>query len=487
MKELIILKRQLFILFLLPCFLFAQNRTIDSLKLALKNAKHDTMRCNILSILAETASDEEWPAFNEQLKQLAEENIINKTKPKNFYLKHLADAMNNIGYLANQKGEIPKALEYYHKSLKIEEEIGDKEGIASSYNNMGFIYYRQGDIPKALEYHHESLKIREMIGDKEGIANSLNNIGLVYHNQGSIPKALEYYAKSLNILDEIGDKYGMANSLNNIGLVYYYKGDIPKALEYYHKSLKIMEKIGDKHGIAQPLNNLGVLYDKQGDIPKALDYYNKSLKIRQEIGNKEGIAESLNNIARLTLTNGQIKEALVFANKGMQTAKELGFPEYIRRSAGTIKTIFKKQNKYKEAFEMYELEIKMKDSINNEETQKAAVKKQMQYQYETQARELKNEQDKKDIIAKAELNQREKERNYFVVGFALVIVPALFILRSYRQKQKANVIISQQKHEVEESRKEILDSIHYAQRIQRAHLPTPNYIAKNLNRLQNQG
>ncbi|MBK7666960.1 MAG: hypothetical protein IPJ32_06130 [Sphingobacteriaceae bacterium] len=43
--------------------LSSYGQSIDSLKLALKNAKHDTVRCNILNTLAETASDEEWPAF----------------------------------------------------------------------------------------------------------------------------------------------------------------------------------------------------------------------------------------------------------------------------------------------------------------------------------------------------------------------------------------------------------------------------------------
>jgi hypothetical protein len=65
----------------------------------------------------------------------------------------------------------------------------------------------------------------------------------------------------------------------------------------------------------------------------------------------------------------------------MQTSKELGFPNSIKFSAQALKIIFQKQNKYKEAFEMYELEIKMRDSINNQETQKASVKKQMQYEY----------------------------------------------------------------------------------------------------------
>ena len=147
-------------------FCFSQN--VDSLKLALKNAKHDTVRCNILATLAETASDEEWPAFNEQLKVLAEKNIAGNAQPKNFYLKHLAAAFNNIGYLAQVKGDIPKALEYWSKSLKIQQEIGDKSGVAVSLNNIGVIYKDQGDIPKALEYYSKSLKIHEEIGDKSG-------------------------------------------------------------------------------------------------------------------------------------------------------------------------------------------------------------------------------------------------------------------------------------------------------------------------------
>jgi hypothetical protein len=38
--------------------------------------------------------------------------------------------------------------------------------------------------------------------------------------------------------------------------------------------------------------------------------------------------------------------------------------------------------------------------------------------------------------------------------------------------------------EVEEKQKEILDSIHYAKRIQKALIPSDKYIDKNLNRLQ---
>jgi uncharacterized protein YlzI (FlbEa/FlbD family) len=44
-------------------------------------------------------------------------------------------------------------------------------------------------------------------------------------------------------------------------------------------------------------------------------------------------------------------------------------------------------------------------------------------------------------------------------------------------------LIEQQKYLVEEKQKEILDSIHYARRIQTALLPTERYVDKTLTRL----
>ncbi len=425
---------------------FAQNISIDSLKLALKNAKHDTSRCNILNELVEAeANDNIWPLFNEELRLIAEKNIAVNNTNKLFYLKHLANALNNVGYLAEHLGDIPKALEFYHKSLKIEEEIKDKKGIATALSNIGTIYHDQGDMQKTLEYHFRSLKIREEIRDTQGIAYSLQNIGATYNRMGDMDKALDHYQKSLKLAELIKDKYGIANALFTIGSVYK-----------YHK-----------------------------DIKTALEYYNRSLKIEEEIQDKRGIANSLNTIACLFLEQGQFTEAFANADKSLQIAKELGYPENIRFSAGTLKSIYQKQNKFKEAFEMYEIEIKMRDSLNNQETQKASVKKQIQYEYDKKELQLKAEQEKKDLITSADLKQKEKERNYFIAGFGLVIILALFILNGYRQKRRDNKLIVMQKHLVEEKQKEIIDSIHYAKKIQTALMTNEKYIQKTLTKLQN--
>jgi tetratricopeptide (TPR) repeat protein len=423
---------------------YSQVNLVDSLKHALKNAAHDTTRCSVLNLIIEAEADDNiWPGYNEQLLQLSVKNeSVSTGTLAAIYIKYHATALNNIGFLAEHKGDVSNALENYHKSLKLYENINDKLGIATSLSNIGTIYYDQNDINKALDYYYKSLQLREQINDKQGIAYSLQNIGVSYNTKGDKNKALEYYLKSLKIAEELQDKYGIANSLYIIGSI----------------------------------------YKSQNNSQKALDYFNKSLTLDEEIQDKRGIANSLNNIASLKLKTGQINEALAYALKSQKTAKEIGYPENIRFSANTLKEIYKQQNKYKEAFEMFELEIRMRDSINNQETQKAAIKKQMQYSYEKKELEMKAEQDKKDVISKENLKQKEKERNYFMAGFAIVMLLAIFILRGYKQKQKANLIITAQKLLVEEKQKEILDSIRYAKRIQTSLLPSEKYIHRSLNK-----
>ena len=509
---------------------------MDSLKLALKTAKHDTTRCNILMAMIEAESDEAmWPQYNQQLLKLAEKNANTSPSLKRIYLKYFASANNNLAVLANQYGEISKALQYFNKSLKIQEEIGDeigasislsnvgliysnqgetskaltyynkslkiqeeigyKAGMAITLNNIGIIFDDQGNIPKALEYYTRSLKINEEISDKYGTATALNNLGSIYYNQGNNENALEYHRRSLKILEEIGDKTGMANSLNNIGLIYSDEGDMPKALAHYSKSLKIQEGFGDKLGIAASLNNIGSIYYNQTDFSNALLYYNKSLKIREEIGDKKGLATSLHNIGEIYLKQKNYDKALKLSIKAILLGKEFGLTKNIKRSAKQLSTIYKVTGDYKASLENYELYITMRDSIANQVNKKASIKSQFKYEYEKKAAadSVKIAEEKK--VVAVQLKQEKTQRFALYGGLALVIVFAGFMFNRFRvtQKQKniielkeketqqQNEIITIQKHLVEEKHKEITDSINYAERIQRSFLATEKQLNDNLN------
>jgi tetratricopeptide (TPR) repeat protein/serine phosphatase RsbU (regulator of sigma subunit) len=508
----------------LSCFVFlillnqdVLGQNTDSLKVLLKNARHDSVKLRLRFEIGEadmlfrvgywdSLISDSKKAQDKKIEAAALNNLgfiydsegdITKAlecfelslgvSRKNNDKKNIANVLNNIGFIYKGQGDATKALEYYQKSLVISKEINEKLSIANTLSNIGLIYHHRGDVLKALDYYQQSLSIQEEINDKDGIASTLNNIGSIYDSQKNYDKALENFNKCLKIHEETKNKGGIAGNLINIGYIYRVQGNYPKALECYEASLKLYEELGSLNGISVALNNIGSIYDAKGDAKKALECYNKALKNNEQIGNKKEIASSVINIARSLIMDGKYEDAKAYALRGMQLSKELAYPREIVYAANILKSIYTKQNNYKSAFEMYELEIKMRDSLNNIEIQSSTIKKEMQYDFEK--RELKNkaEQDKKDLIASEE-QQKQKIIIYAVsIGFFIVLVLGLLILRGYRQKQKANTIITlqkaevtNQKHLVEEKHKEIMDSINYAERIQRSFLATKDLLDDNL-------
>ena len=119
-------------------------------------------------------------------------------------LKTRAIILHNLAILMQGRGEYAAALEKYEQSLKIEEEIGDKLGIAQSLHQAGMIYQMKGDYAAALEKYGQSLKIAEELGDRAGVASSLHQVGSIYHQQKKYPEAFENYLIAFSILTELG-------------------------------------------------------------------------------------------------------------------------------------------------------------------------------------------------------------------------------------------------------------------------------------------
>ena len=298
---------------------------IDSLLSEIPNAKADTNHVNLLKDLSfeyYLINPDEGIKYGEQGLKLAKELSWKKGEATSY---HSLGVVYFFG-----KADYTKALEYYGNALKINEEIGNKRGIAANLGGMGVIYYNQSDYPKALEYYSKALKIDEELGNKSGIAIHLGNIGLVYSNQSDYPKALEYYSKALKIDEELGNKNGIARHLGNIGNIYSNQSEYPKALEYFHKALKINEKIGKKDGIAYNLGNMGSLYlklsqdsvsiepselneyvslNKDINLNNSIEYLLQSIEILEEIGELDGRSTNLKNLADAYKQKGDYKNS----------------------------------------------------------------------------------------------------------------------------------------------------------------------------------
>ena len=393
--------------------------------------------------------------------------------------KWMADALNTQGNSFHMHGNYDKALEYYEISLKIYEEIGDKKGMAKSYNNMGNIYKVHGNYAQALSYYQKSLQISEETGDKKR-AIAYNNIGLIYSAQGNYEKALKYHEKSLRIREETGNKRGMASSYINIGLLSFNQGNYDKALEYYEISLKIYEEIGDKRGMAFSYNNMGGIYSDQGNYEQALEYFDKSLKIYEEIGAKKGMAFSYKSLGLLSFNQGNYSEAIDLGKKALALAQEVGSAINIKDGSELLYDVYKKTGQPVKALEMYELYFEMRDSLNSIEIKEDAIKLEYRYQYEKE-QAIAEAKHQEEMALSAERAKRQKLITYSSgVGLVMVLIFAIFIFNRLQVTRRQKIVIEGQKQIVEEQKKDITDSIQYAENIQRSLLPTEQSIQELL-------
>ena len=439
-------------------------------------------------------------------------------------------ALNNIGAMHSAQYEDKIALEYYKKSLKIDQEAGNKKRIAYTLNNIGLIYSNEGDMQKALEYYNRSLKISEELDDKTGISRALSNIGIIYDYQKDYSTALEYYFRSVKVQEELGDKTEIAATLTNIGNVYadianeitwkdIHKTDSlrNKALEYYFKGLEICENIGDKITITATLINIGDTYEEQAATlanrdalrsdslqNKALKCYFRSLTISEETGDQSSASSALSKIGDIYLSRNEISKAYRYAKKAYEIANETGYMFIVRDAALSLEKIYARQGNYKLSRQYFGEYIALRDSIIKEENQQIVQKKYYQYQYEKKAATDSIEHSKEMEISRLEIEKQkaESKRQKLIIGFVVVGLLfvsgiAIYIFRSLHTTRKQKIIIEDQKKLVEEknvilndqneeirAQKEqiesihvaLTDSIHYAQRIQKAVLPSNEYI-----------
>ncbi|MBL4625582.1 MAG: tetratricopeptide repeat protein [Flavobacteriales bacterium] len=425
------------ILYLAPFILtssltFGQQNKIDSLKLIIESAIHDTIIVNALIDISDQvyiSNPDTNLLICTQVEKIATEQLIDKSLSAieiRTYKKALATALNNIGLIFKYRGNSHVALSYFHRSLAMREEIDDKIHLGTSLLNLGSIYNDQGNISKALEYLHRSLKIQEELGNKVGIGNSLGWIGKVYDNQKEIPLALEFYHSSLAVRREIGDKKGIATSLNNIGYVHDKQGNLEEGLAFYLKALKIHEEINNKIGISATLNNIGLVYKKLRDLSKSLYYYERSLAIKEEMEDKSGIVYSLVGLGKLKEKEGELKQAKEYALRSFKLAMELGYPRNISFASKFLSNLNKNEGNYQEALEMYELHIIMRDSINNEKTQKATIRQQTKYEFE-KAQLVAEQQRNEALRIKNEELERRDNLQYSIIFLAILLVFGLIL------------------------------------------------------------
>ena len=156
----------------------------------------------------------------------------------------MAKTYHQLGMLAQARGEDDTAHKLYEQSLHIEEELGDRAGMATTYGQLGILAQARGDYDTAHTYYQRALTIFEELGNRANMATTYGQLGVLAHDQSHYDTAHTYYQRALTIKEELDDRAGMAKTYHQLGTLAQDQGDSPSRILYFlERSLECAESI----------------------------------------------------------------------------------------------------------------------------------------------------------------------------------------------------------------------------------------------------
>jgi serine phosphatase RsbU (regulator of sigma subunit) len=494
-------------------YLPAQVNKLDSLESLLAKTTVDTARANLLSQIA-------WEyKLNdpEKSKKQAEEALAISLKTG--YEPIEAASYNVLGVYYYLKHNYKSGRNYFEKALKLYKKLNNIKGLGSCYSNIASILTETANYDSAIIYAQISLQYRMELKKEKPIADCYTNLGNIYNLKGDYALAAENLFKAVKVYERINDSYGLGMSYYNIARTFYMQGKQDDAIRYVQKSRVERIKMGDKSGVATTYLLEGSAKEQQrkfeeaaADINKAiaiekevgdtynlqysysvlaniffnykqfdlaLEYYLKSREIAVETGNTQAISTLDYAIGSVYAGMGDMKKALEYQLNSLKVSTEIKAKEDQKNSLLALSQTYSKMKRFDLAYDYLNQYMAFKDTLMNEANTNQLNQLQTQYESEKKQKEIelfrKNDEIQNERIA------RQNVINYTVIaGLLLVLVLAFISFKRYREKKRANEEITEQKEIIEEKNKEILDSIHYAKRIQKALLASDNLLKKNL-------
>lgn len=339
-----------------------------------------------------------------------------------------------------------------------------------------------------------------------------HNIAQILIEQKDYQQAMALLKKAVAVNKEFGFYDWLANNYNEIGSLFLKLSELDSAVAYFNLSLELYNVQQDDQGQAGVYCNLADVLAAKGDFNTAASLYRKAEQINSEMNNEEWLAINYSHISALLRKSfatrfmfqenqgfdlsekSMLNKALEYALKAVDLYEKGQFtlPEtYLELSE-----VYTDLKDYKNAFGAYKTYKMHLDSINSERLNTEVASLAATLQLKMKENDVMDLQ-RKDILKSAEL----KQRNIITVALSVLLFVVLgsvaYILNRMRiisrqksiiQQQKSEVekqrevalkqeqLALQRKQEVEEKNKEIVDSITYARRIQRAILPTDGAI-----------
>jgi serine phosphatase RsbU (regulator of sigma subunit) len=393
--------------------------------------------------------------IEEKIDAMCKYCLFNRTSQPDKCLK-IAKEAHNLAKVNNYKIGIGTSLlqigfQHWHLSdidnalMEVEEGIDILEK-QKAYSELGdanmvkaMIIWSKGEYNSAFLIIYSALNLLEKHQVKVGHEWLYWSLGVFYYDLKDYSKSLKHYKKTLEIYKKLNlsNKGFFSYILIGLGCVYKSQQKFDEAINYLQIALESSREGGHWMEEARSYYELGLIYQHQGNLEKAEQFILNSYHMRKSHNTKPSMVSSLMALSDLKLVANQAKEAQVFMNEALEYAIETNSKPKIFQCYQKLSNISKSVGDFKSAYDFLDKFHTIKSEVIGEEANNTL----------------------KDLESKHASEKAEKEKEI---------------------EQLKNIELKKAHQEIVEKNKEILDSIAYAERIQKAILPPNNVIKEHL-------
>jgi len=192
-------------------------------------------------------------------------------------------------YIANSQS---KTLPATQQSLVNEyltkiESASNKNEIAGYYIKIAFIQWENNNHKDAIDYFNKSLVLNQEIGNNNAIKVINTNIGRIYQDIGNYDLAISYLQKALQYNKKANNKSEAGSNLYNIAINYVSLKKYNDAVKNLEEAIKFATELNDVKLLKSCYLSLSETYEKQGNAEKSLYYFNLYSSFQKQLTKEE--------------------------------------------------------------------------------------------------------------------------------------------------------------------------------------------------------
>ena len=455
--------------------LFSQNNSkSDSLITLIQGTKNDSVKAKLYFQLGNTYSIENSLDSKINAYKLAKILFNNSS-----FSSHKINNLSRLAYCYFKQNDYTESEKIYKEGIEIskkEKEIFLEFEITEKYLET-FINLKPNSELLKFVFALKEKAIKHK--NKELTFKSLALINKFYHISSIKKDERKATSDSMLIIaKELNDSNLLRIAYFNLAA----STDHQESVDYYINCLQYVDTSSYTF-LSSIYNNISGRYRRINSLHKSILYADSALIFSEKAGRQEGVAAALYRKGEAHYFLGNFNEAIIYGEQALLNFKEAKILRRQDMCAHLIAFSYKELGQYKKALEYLELKQHLTDSLEemskHKETEFVEQKFNFQIVQKRDSTEIAIKMMKIDSMNA--VLENEKMKKYLLYGgVSVVLCFAIFLFIGFQRKKRANLIIAEQKIEVEEKNKEITDSIQYAKRIQNAILPSNKLVKEYL-------